>query len=96
MEKIIFKSNELFVFNTPNQNISIEEEKNQNIKIENKGDIIYSGEPFLGEYSTTPKIEKQIIPTKNKLLIKDYEVEAIPFYEVDNMYNGKTIIIGGN
>ena len=71
MEKIILKSDELFVSNTPKQNILIDKKESQSIKVESKGDIVYSGDPFLGEYYTIPKIEKQIIPTKNKLLIKD-------------------------
>ena len=52
-------------------------------------------EDYIGEYTIRPKAEEQIMSTRDKRMIKDLKIEAIPYYEVSNQ-NGKTIIIGGN
>ena len=52
-------------------------------------------ENYIGEYTIRPKVEEQIMSTRDKRMIKDLKIEAIPYYEVSNQ-NGKTIIIGGN
>lgn len=52
-------------------------------------------EDYIGEYTIRPKVEEQIMNTRDKRMIKDLKIEAIPYYEVSNQ-NGKTIIIGGN
>ena len=42
-----------------------------------------------------PKVgEKQIIPTAKKYAKRDITVEAIPYVEVDNVSDGKTVTIG--
>ena len=53
-------------------------------------DIIYNG-----DYDIVPKVEAQIIGTKNKKMKKDLTVLAIPYYETSNL-TGKTVYIGGN
>ena len=45
-----------------------------------------------GEYVITPKIEEQILETKNKLTRENIEVKEIPYRETSNEY-GYTITI---
>ena len=52
------------------------------------------GEPYEGEYTVTPQVEAQILPTKEKILLGDIAVKAIPFYEVSNTSGGDTVFIG--
>lgn len=52
-------------------------------------------EKYSGPYEATPTKAAQIMPTKDKLLKEDFTVKAIPFFEVTNAANGKTITIGG-
>lgn len=58
--------------------------------------IIVNAETYTGGYEVTPKVKPQTMPTANKLMVADVQVKAIPFYEVSNLENGKTIIIGGS
>lgn len=51
---------------------------------------------YTGAYEVTPKIEAQKLDTANRSMEKDVTIHAIPYYEVDNAYNGQTIVIGGN
>lgn len=51
--------------------------------------------PYEGEYTVTPKIVSQTMETANKRMTEDVTVKAIPYYEVSNEHNGKTVIIGG-
>lgn len=50
---------------------------------------------YTGDYEVTPKIVAQSLPTADKHLSKDVVIKEIPYYEVSNQANGKTIIIGG-
>lgn len=50
---------------------------------------------FGGNYEIMPKIESQILDTKDKLMSKDVFIKSIPYYEVSNLQGGTTIIIGG-
>lgn len=52
-------------------------------------------EEYKGVYNITPKATSQTMDTKNKLMKKDITVEAIPYYEVENVQGGVTVIIGG-
>lgn len=52
------------------------------------------GEPFDGEYIVTPKVAAQIMPTKQKLMLDDVLVTAIPYAETQNTSNGRTVTIG--
>ena len=49
---------------------------------------------YEGDYSVTPKIDEQILPTKDTSMVDDMTVEAIPYHEVTNPQGGKTITIG--
>lgn len=52
-------------------------------------------EHYEGEYEVTPKCEAQTMPTNNKFMKKDFVVQAVPYYEVENTQGGTVIIIGG-
>lgn len=51
-------------------------------------------ETYKGEYTIRPAIEEQSMQTKDKLMVNDVTIEAIPLYSVSNEHNGETIIIG--
>lgn len=51
------------------------------------------GDPYEGEYSVTPRTEQQTIPTKDKVMLEDVTVQAIPFYNVSNNSGGSTVYI---
>ena len=52
------------------------------------------GEKYEGAYEVTPKVEAQTMPTKDKVLIDDMTVKAIPFFSVSNTSGGNTVFIG--
>ena len=52
-------------------------------------------EPYRGRYEVTPAIEAQTLPTADRHMKEDLRVLEIPYFEVGNTQNGKTIIIGG-
>lgn len=60
-----------------------------------KVSIITGYDEYEGAYEVTPKVNSQMIETKDKLMYKDLIVGSIPYYEVSNSKGGTTIIIGG-
>lgn len=52
------------------------------------------GEAYNGEYTVTPRVEAQTLPTKEKVMLEDVTIRAIPYAEVTNNSNGKTVTIG--
>lgn len=56
----------------------------------NTGSISYP--IYDGEYIITPRVEEQILETKNKITKENIEVKEIPYYENANEY-GYTITI---
>ena len=72
-----------------------------------KGRISYEGslkgslsvfvgcQPYTGTYEIIPEVNKQILPTFDKHMIKDLTIKEIPIYKVDNDQDGQTVIIGG-
>lgn len=50
---------------------------------------------YEGAYVVIPKITPQSLPTEEKKCTEDIQVLEIPYREVDNIQNGKTVIIGG-
>lgn len=58
--------------------------------------VSIGGEVYKGVYAVTPKVERQIMPTKGKLLVKDLTIHQIPYAEVTNNSGGTTATIGGN
>jgi hypothetical protein len=52
------------------------------------------GQIYEGEYVVTPKVGEQTMPTKDMVMVKDVTIQAIPYAEVTNATNGKTVTIG--
>lgn len=52
-------------------------------------------ETYKGEYEVVPRVNKQVLETKNKTMTDDVTVLEIPYSEVDNLSGGQTITIGG-
>lgn len=50
---------------------------------------------YKGDYEVIPKVNKQVLETKNKTMTDDVTVLEIPFSSVDNLSGGQTITIGG-
>lgn len=50
--------------------------------------------PYTGDYSITPKVDAQTIPTAQKFMASDMEIKAIPYFETSNNYDGETVYIG--
>jgi hypothetical protein len=70
----------------PTLNVNI-----QNINVQAGGEYIPEYE---GEYFVIPKVEEQTLFTKNKKMKNNVEISAIPYAEVANLANGKTVTIG--
>ena len=51
------------------------------------------GEPYAGDYVVTPKVEAQTFPTKEKVMVDDMTITAIPFFSVSNTSGGNTVYI---
>ena len=48
---------------------------------------------YEGDYEVTPKVNAQTMATKDKVMVKDVTVKAIPFYNVSNTSGGNTVYI---
>lgn len=53
-----------------------------------------SNELYTGAYTVTPKREKQVLPTANKLMAEDVTVKEIPYSVTSNTAGGTTFYIG--
>lgn len=51
-------------------------------------------DPYEGNYSIVPKVSEQTMFTKDKVMLDNVTVEAIPYAEVTNNSNGYTVTIG--
>ena len=49
---------------------------------------------YTGDYEVTPSTNKQSLYTRDKHMVDDVTVKAIPYFEVSNNSGGKTITIG--
>ena len=56
--------------------------------------VINTINPYEGDYEITPKVDSQVMKTKNKKMEDNVTVLAIPYYETSNL-SGKTVYIGG-
>jgi hypothetical protein len=52
-------------------------------------------EIYEGDYSVTPSLEEQLLPTNQKFMNADITINKIPITAVSNSSGGKTVIIGG-
>lgn len=62
------------------------------------GEVVNTGHfpLYEGVYEVTPRIVPQILETASRSMESNVTIQAIPYYEVDNVYQGQTVIIGGN
>lgn len=51
------------------------------------------GDPYQGEYVVTPKLGEQTMQTKEKVMLDDVTVKAIPCFRVSNNSGGNTVYI---
>ena len=51
-------------------------------------------EHYTGDYSVIPKTDSQVLPTKDRFLMEDVEIVAIPYFDVSNNSGGTTVYIG--
>ncbi len=51
------------------------------------------GEPYTGDYTVTPKVNEQTLPTKDKVLTDNVFIKSIPFFDVGNSSGGSTVYI---
>lgn len=49
---------------------------------------------YEGDYEITPKVTKQTVETKDRIMKNDFTVNEIPVFEVSNTSGGKTVTIG--
>lgn len=75
--------------------IGFQEQQQMQVVFENAQYINTNADIFTGSYEISPRVEAQTIPTADKRMTEDMTIKAIPYYEVSNNENGKTIIIGG-
>lgn len=54
---------------------------------------VESVERYEGDYNVTPKVEHQTLATKEKFMVDDVTIQAIPFFEVSNPSGGNTVYI---
>lgn len=65
------------------------------VQLQNVVLISVEGKKYEGEYDVTPSTyNDQVLATRNLVMTKDVTVRKIPQFEVSNMSNGKTLIIG--
>lgn len=61
------------------------------------GEVFISGDnefdAYDGEYEFIPSIEQQTIHTAEKYVKEDIVIKAVPYSEVTNISNGKTVTI---
>lgn len=49
---------------------------------------------YSGPYKVTPAVDTQTMYTENKVMTSNVNIQAIPYYEVSNKFDGITAIIG--
>lgn len=75
-------------FRTRNEKIKVDFEHLQVVS-DNVGVDYYKG-----NYTVTPKAEKQELATRQKFLTENVKIKEIPFFEVSNLEGGQTVFIG--
>lgn len=75
-------------FRTRNEKIKVDFEHLQ-VVLDNVGVDYYKG-----NYTVTPKVEKQELATRQKFLTENVKIKEIPFFEVSNLEGGQTVFIG--
>ena len=75
-------------FRTRNEKIKVDFEHLQVVS-DNVGVDYYKG-----NYTVTPKVEKQELATRQKFLTENVKIKEIPFFEMSNLEGGQTVFIG--
>lgn len=75
--------------------LKLEEDAELELDLNGEVVLIANAEGYTGDYEVTPKTTAQELETAQKLMMDNVTVNAIPYYEVSNSQNGKTVIIGG-
>lgn len=75
------------------------EEKNDSVEDLGFGEIQFvteyvGGAPYEGDYTVTPAVNAQTLPTKEKVMLDDLSIKAIPYFETSNNSGGNTVYIG--
>lgn len=84
----------IVITNRPAQCIAITNAPPQEIGIQSNMQIVIGGEVYNGSYAVTPRTEAQVLPTKDRIMVEDVTVKAIPYYETGNTQGGNTAYIG--
>ena len=61
----------------------------QEISDISSNDLLY----YAGEYTVTPKTSSQTLETRDRVMTENLTVGKIPYFEVTNTANGKTVTI---
>ena len=56
--------------------------------------VSHANEHYAGDYTVIPQTEAQVLPTKDRIMMADVNVQAIPYYETSNAQGGTTVYIG--
>lgn len=66
------------------------------ISLKGKISIKKESEPpiYDGDYTVTPDLNQQTLPTKEKYLLENVVINEIPYFEVGNNSGGQTVYIG--
>jgi hypothetical protein len=57
-------------------------------------DVVAALPLYEGDYVATPKVGEQTLPTKEKVMVGDVTIKAIPFFNTSNTSGGSTVYIG--
>lgn len=55
--------------------------------------VLEDVEVYDGNYEVIPKVEAQVLQTRQKFMQEDLRVKAIPYYDVGNTAGGSTVFI---
>ena len=54
-----------------------------------------AGAKYDGDYEVTPTVDGMELNTKDRYMVDDVKINAIPFFEVSNASGGNTVYIAG-
>ena len=91
--RVIFSEDKIgVIFNEDKIGVIFNEDK-MHVGFQQVQTITEPSNPYDGQYSIRPKINEQILPTKDRLLSENVVVQAIPVIRTSNTSGGITIYI---
>ena len=102
---VSFGNSETFVISLFSQQTDITFDNNDSFNVafdeESTFDCVFdvgngggsSADEYHGSYEVTPSNSEQTLQTKDKILLNNVTVHKTPYYEVSNIYGGKTVTI---